>query len=284
MPTFDTPEPVAVTIDLTVGDVRITASDRAETLVEVHPSDGSNETDVKAAAQTRVAYSTGALLVKAPKLGGFFARTGSIDVLIELPTGSQVHSDTRSGDFHGAGQLGDCQFKTGSGRIQLDQTGALRLRTGSGAITVERVAGHVEVATASGEVRIRQIDGTAVIKSSNGDTRVGEVTGDLRLNAANGDISVNRAHASVSAKTANGNVHIGEVMRGSVVLEAASGELEVGIREGTAAWLDVKSLAGKVHNSLDNADGPQQTDETVEVRARAYSGDIVVRRADLVSG
>ncbi|MGI8415742.1 MAG: DUF4097 family beta strand repeat-containing protein, partial [Nakamurella sp.] len=35
MPTFGTPEPITVTIDLPIGDVRLTASDREDTVVEV---------------------------------------------------------------------------------------------------------------------------------------------------------------------------------------------------------------------------------------------------------
>ena len=53
MPTFDTPEPVAAVVELVVGDVRITASDRDDTAVEVRPSDESHEPDVRAAEQTR---------------------------------------------------------------------------------------------------------------------------------------------------------------------------------------------------------------------------------------
>ena len=127
-------------------------------------------------------------------------------------------------------------------------------------------------------MRIGEIDGSAVIKNSNGDTWVGAVAGDLRVNAANGDIAVDRAHAGVVAKTANGDIRLGEVARGSVVLETRLGELEVGIREGTAAWLDVRTAAGKVRNALDAADGSRAVDETVEVRARTSVGDIVIRR------
>jgi hypothetical protein len=39
MPTFDTPEPISVTVEFGVGDLRIVASDRADTMVEVRPSD-----------------------------------------------------------------------------------------------------------------------------------------------------------------------------------------------------------------------------------------------------
>ena len=43
MPEFDTPEPITVEIDLVVGDVRLTASERANTVVEVRPSDPADE-------------------------------------------------------------------------------------------------------------------------------------------------------------------------------------------------------------------------------------------------
>jgi DUF4097 and DUF4098 domain-containing protein YvlB len=127
-------------------------------------------------------------------------------------------------------------------------------------------------------VRLRELDSSAVIKNSNGDTWVGVAGGDLRLNAANGSIAVDLAQASVGAKSANGDVRLGEVVRGSVVLETKIGDLEVGIREGTAAWLDVNSRFGHVRNGLDAADGPEASAETVEVRARTSVGEVVVRR------
>ena len=63
-------------------------------------------------------------------------------------------------------------------------------------------------------------------------------------------------------------------MRGSVVLETRLGDLEVGIREGTAAWLDVRATAGKVHNALEAAEAPGPSAETVEVRGRTTAGNV----------
>lgn len=281
MPTFDTPEPISVVISLIVGDARIIASDRTDTVVEVSPSDPSSEADLKAAEQTRVEFSHGRLLVKATKQWRHyspFSSVESVDVVIELPLDSHVQGDASMADLRSEGRLGECRFTTATGHIWLDHTGPLQLNTGVGSITVDRAVGHAEV-TGSGEVRIREIDGPAVIKNLNGDTWVGEVTGDLRCNAANGNISVDRSHATIDAKTANGNIRIGEVVRGSVALGTASGELEVGIHKGTAALLDVRSQFGRVRNSLDSSDGPEPSDETVEVRARTSSGDIVIRRS-----
>jgi DUF4097 and DUF4098 domain-containing protein YvlB len=280
MPTFDTPEPIFATIDLAAGNVRINASDRTDTVVAVRPSNESNDADVRTAEQTQVEYANGKLLVKAPKkrASSLFGWGGSIDVTVDLPTDSRVDA-TAAADFRCEGRLGESKFKTASGDIWLDQTGKLQLSTADGDITVARSVGHTNVTTANGAIRIREIDGTAVVKTANGDITIGDVTGDLRLNTAYGDISVDRAVASVGAKTAFGSVRIGEVVRGSVVVETAHGELEVGIREGTAAWLDVSSQYGSVRSSLEACDSPEQSEETVKVRARTASGDIVIRRS-----
>jgi DUF4097 and DUF4098 domain-containing protein YvlB len=280
MSTFDTPEPISATITLARGDVRISAGDRASTTVEVRPSDASEPEDRKVAELTRVEYADGQLLVKAPKLQSWRLRSagGSIDVTVELPAGSHVHGTAAWADFHCDGALGDCRLKTGLGSILVDRADTPSLKTGTGDISLDRATGHAEVAAGSGDVRVRELDGTAVVKNSNGDTWVGAAAGELRLSAANGDISVDLANAGVGAKSANGDVRVGEVVRGSIVLETKLGDVAVGIREGTAAWLDVSSSAGKVHNALDAAGAPEPTAETVEVRARTTAGDIVIGR------
>jgi DUF4097 and DUF4098 domain-containing protein YvlB len=282
MPRFETPEPISVSVALVVGELRIIASDRSDTVVVVSPNDTSSEGDVKAAEQTRVEFSQGRLLVKAPKSWKTFSPFGgreSIDVAIELPAGSRVDAEAAVGDISCDGRLGECSFKTSVGNIRLEETGPARLSTSAGSVTVDRIAGRAEI-TGSGQVRIRQIEGSAVIKNLNGVTWIGEVKGDLRCNAANGDITVDRAFGAVISKTANGAVRIGEVVRGSVELGTAYGELEVGIREGTAALLDVRSQFGSVRNLLTASDGPQPSDQRVEVRARTSYGDIVIRRSE----
>jgi DUF4097 and DUF4098 domain-containing protein YvlB len=281
MPTFATPEPISVSVEPVVGNVRVIASDRTDTVVDVRPSDESNSSDVKAAEQTRVEYSAGTLTIKAPRARplDFTNKTRSIDVTIELPAGSRVHGSTGAGDLHGTGRLGECRYKSGAGHIQLDHTGKLDLHTGAGHIAVERVAGNVEITTGSGRVSVAEIDGAAEIKNSNGATTIGTVTGSVRVRAANGDITVEHAADAVDAKTANGSVQAREVVRGAVVLETAMGDIEIGIREGTAAWLDVKTRFGRVNNTMDAADAPGTAVDTVEVRAHTSFGEIAVHRS-----
>lgn len=280
MPNFDTPEPIAATIDIGAGRVVIRASDRADTRVEVVPTNRGEDADVQAAEQVQITCADGRLLVKAPKnkFWSMWGRSPSVDVTIDLPTGSRVDAKTW-GEYRCEGRIGDSVFETAAGSIRLDQTGRVRLHTSAGDVSVGRSAGPADVTTSSGKVWLGEVDGTAVVKSSMGDITVGEVTGDARLRTASGDITVERALASLDAKTAYGVVRVGELIRGGAVLETAFGEMSIGIREGTAAWLDVKSNHGSVRSDLEASESPEDTDETVEVRARTGFGDISIRRS-----
>jgi hypothetical protein len=277
---FETPEPISVELELRVADVRVAAGERADTIVQVRPSDSSKRDDVAAAEQTRVEYAGGRLLVKAPRrLREFspFSDGGSIDVEIELPAGSDLSGHMAAGGFRCTGSLGRCELKSSAGGISVERVARAKLVT-AGDIRLERVTGDAELSTATGDVRAGAIDGSAVIKNSNGDVRIGEVGGDLRVRAANGDIEVESSHGSVSAKTANGHIRVGSIQRGSLVAETATGGIEVGIADGVAAWLDLSTGFGQVRNSLESTEGPGSTGEHVEVRAKTGFGDITIRR------
>lgn len=282
MPTYETPEPIAVTLELAVGNVRIAASDRTDTVVEIRPSDDTDESDVRAAQQVRVDYAGGVLGVTGPKPGTFdFSRkTRSVEVAIELPSGSRVTARTQAGDLRASGLLGDCKLKTSFGNLGLERTGRLEARTGFGHVTADGVTGDAEISTGTGTVQVGEIGGAAVVKNSNGDIAIDAVAGDAQVRTANGAIRVGRAGAGVDAKTSNGRISLGEVARGSVVLKSAAGALEIGVAEGTAAWLEVNTGYGHVTNLLEDATRPGETDETVEVRGHTGCGDITIRRPE----
>jgi hypothetical protein len=282
MPTFDTPEPILVSLELGVGDIRIAASERTDTTVEVSPSDPAQKSDVTAAAETRVEFTGGKLLVRAPKGWRQWTLRGgveSVDVRIGLPAGSELRGEAGVAGLRCTGPLGECRFKTGIGEIRVEQAGPAQLRTGGGDITVDRAGSHAELTTGMGSIRVGSIDGTGVVKNSNGDIWIGAARGELRANAANGKIAVDRADAGVAAKTANGDVGVGDVATGAILAETACGRIEVGVRAGVAAWLDLDTRCGNVHNFLGAAEGPEAGEDPVEVRARSAFGDITVRRA-----
>lgn len=281
MPVFETPEPISVSIEISVGDVRIVAGDRADTVVEVRPSDPDKKGDVTAAAQTRVEYAAGRLQVKTPKTWRQYTPRGgaqSVDVLIELPAGSRVDAESGVAALRCAGPLGPCDLKTGVGEIRVEEARPARLHTGGGDIELARSVGQTEVTTGTGALRIGRVEGSAVVKNGNGATWIGEVTGDLQAKAGNGTLTVDRAEAGVSANSANGAIRIGEVVSGSVVARTAMGPIEIGVRDGVPVWLDLETRFGVVHNGLDSASRPAPGEEAVEVRAHTSFGDITVDR------
>ena len=279
MPSFDTPEPISATAHVDAGSIRFTAGDRPDTVVEVRPRDPKRDQDVRAAEQTEVTYASGVLTVRTPSSATSSGRTGTVDVTVELPAGSRVDMTGSWAQVLGEGRLGEVRVKTSCGDVRLDATGPLQLTASHGSITVDRIEGTAEITTSSGSLRVGTVDGPAVLKNSHGTTTVGAAIGDLRVSGANGDIDIARAEGSVVATTAHGTLRVAEVARGTVQLETSYGAIEVGIREGTAAWLDVSSAHGQVRNTLAASETPEKTEDTVEVRARTRYGNIDVLRA-----
>ncbi|WP_109029289.1 DUF4097 family beta strand repeat-containing protein [Streptomyces rubrogriseus] len=278
MPSFDTPRPIAVNAHVGAGSIRFTASDRSDTVVEVRPGDPGRDKDVRAAEQTEVSYASGVLTIST-KERRFIGPTGAVEVTVELPAGSRVDTVGSWTQVLGEGRLGEVRVKTPGGDVRLDTTGPLELNASHGSVTVDRVEGSAEITTSSGSVRVGVIDGPAVLRNSHGSTTVGAALGDLRVKNANGDINVAHAEASLTATTAHGTLRVDEVVRGEIRLETSYGAIEVGVREGTAAWLDVQSSGGLVRNTLTASDSPAGSEETVKVHARTRYGNIDVRRA-----
>ncbi len=77
-----------------------------------------------------------------------------------------------------------------------------------------------------------------------------------------------------------GTYDISHISRGSATVETACGGLEIGIAEGTAAWIDANTSFGQIHNSLSPADNPGQSSETAQVRARTSFGDVLITRSN----
>ncbi|AYL37492.1 DUF4097 domain-containing protein [Streptomyces fungicidicus] len=278
MPSFDTPEAISVTAHVYSGSLQFTASDRPDTVVELRPRDPKKDLDVRATEQTEVTCVNGALTVRTPK-ANLLGRGGTVDITVELPTGSDIDVTGTGANLLGEGRLGEVRVKISAGDVRLDTTGPLKLTAAHGSIAVDRVEGPAEITSSTGSLRVGFVDGPAVLKNSHGTTAVGTAMGELSVRGANGDIEIRRAEDSVTATLANGALRVDEVVRGAVQLETNYGAIDIGVRQGTAAWLDVSSGHGQVRNALTASGAPERTEDTVEVRARTRFGNIDIRRA-----
>ncbi|MEU8664268.1 DUF4097 family beta strand repeat-containing protein [Actinoplanes philippinensis] len=281
MPSFDTPGPISAEIDILAGDVRIVATGRPDTVVHVRPADESKDRDRRAAEQTRAELVSGTLTIRGPRHPtlGVFGRVGVIELVVELPSGSGVDAKVGAGAISCTGELGDCRLRSGAGDVQVEQAGNVTLTTGYGLVAAETVSGDAKLTTGSGKLHVRSVAGPAVLKNGNGQSWVGHAAGELRINSANGDIIADHAAGALTANTANGDIRIGELVRGTATLRTAAGRIDIGIRRGTAARLDVHTTYGRVRNEMTSTDGPAETDEQAEVRARTSFGDILIHRA-----
>ena len=101
------------------------------------------------------------------------------------------------------------------------------------------------------------------------------------IKTTNGSVSVDRALTDITAASSNGEARIGEVVRGKVSATSKNGSVEVGVREGSAAWLELKTDVGRVYNELASADAPAADEpvDKVEVHASTKLGDVTIRRA-----
>jgi hypothetical protein len=202
-----------------------------------------------------------------------------VSVTVEVPAGSRVQATTRYGSVSAEGRLDACRISTTYGEVHLGETGSLEIRGGHGDISVEHVAGDAEITTSSGDVRVGVVEGAATITDKHSDVTVAEAMGPLQLRGTHGEVSVGRVLDGLLARNAYGGVRVDELVAGACDVATTYGEIEIGIAEGTAAWLDIGSDTGSVHNRLDEQPGPDAFDRTCEINARTRDGNIVIRRA-----
>ncbi len=277
--TFQTPGPVRLDVRLGSGEVRLETSDNAETTVTLEPL-RDNDASVAAVQEARVEQRGDEILVDVrDRRRGF--RGADLLVEIHCPEESSVRAKTGSADIEGRGRFGPVEVESGSGDVQFsDVSGDAEINAASGDVQLARIGGQARINTASGDVQLASVRGEARVNSASGDVQIREAGNRLEVNTASGDVLVGEALSSVNANSASGDQTIGSVSQGKVDLKSASGDLKIGIREGSTLWVDARSRSGEVRSELPVSDLPPEGDAPhVELRANTMSGDITVVRA-----
>ena len=284
MTAFATPGPVTATVEVAGAQVRVTASDRTDTVVRVEPRDPASRKDVKVAGKTKVDLADGRLTVKTITPGD---KTGSVVITVGLPAGSSLAAYLAHSSVRVDGSVGRCELHMASGRVQLDRVDTVRANISAGEVTIARIAGRADIEGGAFAVRIGEVDGPAGITGSGGQAWIGRAAADLELSSSTGSFDIDRADGSVTATTASGAIRIGRMTHGQAKLMNGSGDIEVGISDGAAVCTDVSSERGVVRNSVaspstSQSPSPERTDAsgaTVTVHARTRHGDIIIHRA-----
>lgn len=172
MPTFQTPAAITAKVDVPAGYIRVIASDRTDTVVEVRPTDPHAKNDVRAAGQVQIDYSANHLSVKMPgawRAYAPFGGTPSIEVSVYVPTGSRLEATAALGRLLVSGEFGDCTLNVSAGDITVEgPRGAVTARTAKGDIRVaDAVRGVLRLETSMGEVEVGIHPASAVQLDSN---------------------------------------------------------------------------------------------------------------------
>jgi hypothetical protein len=270
MQSFDTPGSVLLTIECPVGEIDVTTHDAPRTDVDVIALK-NDDTSRDAVENTRVEVHPAGdgteVRVEVPRRSGtFFGRESKIRVVVRAPHGAALSFRTASADVAAHGRLGAVRGKTASGDVEVD------------------VADEVSVSTASGDLRFGEVRGAAELRSVSGDVTVRHVGGELSASVVSGDLRVAAADLGGSVNAVSGDIALAAVTGGGVHLTSVSGDVTVGIREGSRVHVDVTTVSGDLRSDLDLGDAPPAGDgPLVEVRGRTVSGDLRVRRAAGVS-
>ncbi|TYC06504.1 DUF4097 domain-containing protein [Micromonospora sp. WP24] len=276
MPTYATPGPITATVEVAGAQVRVTASDRTDTVVLVEPIDEASRKDVRVAEKTEVDFADGHLSVKTRAAG---EKVGSVVITIDLPAGSDLAAYLAHSDVHTVGPFGACELRMASGRVELDRVDALQANIASGQVAVGHIAGRASIDGGAFTMRVGAADGTVRLSNSGGHAWIGHARADLTLSSASCDFDVDRADGSVTATTASGAIRIGRMANGHAKLMNGSGNIEVGIGRHATARIDVDSERASVRDSVTPAGNPDPSDDEVFVHARTRHGDIIIQRA-----
>ena len=275
MPAFTTPGPIAATVEVAAAQVRVGASERTDTVVLVEPVNKASKSDVRVAEGTKVDFS-GRLAVKTTVPG---SKNGSVAISIDLPAGSSLAASVANSSLHADGSLGECELHMASGQVQLDSIAALQANIAAGEVAVGHIAGRASIEGGTATVRIGEVEGTVRLVSSAGELWIGDARADLDLTNGSGGFDIDRADGGVTAKTGAGAIRIGRLTRGQAELVNGSGNIEIGISEGSAAQVDANSERGTVRNSVPPQEDPGAFENKVTVHARTRHGDIAIHRA-----
>jgi DUF4097 and DUF4098 domain-containing protein YvlB len=284
--TFQTPGKVRTELRLGAGEIRLSSGEDGRTVVSLEPlrdNEASHEAVENARLELRERGGEYEVVVELRDRGrGFgFSRGAEVRIDVRCPDGTDVDAKTGSGDIEARGRFGSVDIETGSGDVELDElAGDAKINAASGDITIESIGGGARINTASGDQQIESLTGEAKLNSASGDVVVRSAKGSVEVNSASGDVRVEEAGSSVSINTASGDQVIGSAVQGRVTLKSASGDLEIGIREGSTLHVDARSRSGDVRSELPVSDTPPEGDAPhVELRANTMSGDITVARA-----
>jgi hypothetical protein len=159
-------------------------------------------------------------------------------------------------------------------------------RSGDGAVTLENIAGRVDVNTGDGAVSVRRSVGDLVVRTGDGAVSLEDVRGQVELNTGDGAVKIDGVLQRVKARTGDGAIVVraseGSAAAADWDLETGDGGVTVGLPAAFGAELDARSNDGRVTVNGFDMTGATRDDENREVKGRIGAGGsrLTIRTGD----
>lgn len=274
MTTYPATDQTIVTVDISVGAIEITATDRTDIDLLVAPANPSRKGDLQAVENLRIDQVGDSLAVVATDKRTMFGSRGSVDLTLEVPAGTDFDIKLTAGTVTATGELGDVRCETSAGDVSFESTGELKLTDSHGRAEIGEVRGSADVKVSSGTVGIERTHGHTKVKGAHGLISLGYLFGPAEITTASGAIDVLHAAGDLKVRTAHGSITVKELTRGVADLESNNGGIRADVTPGTAVWVDADTKKGHVRTYLTEATAPEDSADTLELHAYTNYGDI----------
>jgi Uncharacterized conserved protein len=130
----------------------------------------------------------------------------------------------------------------------------VRVATGNGAVSVERVGGEVSASTGNGRVNVLNTDGAVRVSTGNGDVEVRDAKGAVRVSTGNGRVTVSTAQGPVEARSGNGDIDVRmTALKPSedMTFSTGSGDVRVTLPTDYNGELDATTGNGTISSDFD---------------------------------
>lgn len=272
--TFHTEGPSSLYVEIGAGTVQVHAAGATTTEIRVEGRDADEVTVEQRGEQI--------VVIAPPRRGGFFGFGSDLTVTAHVPVGSDLATKLGSADLEVTGTIAAGRLKSGSGEVRAEEiAGDADVLSGSGDVEVGTSLGNLRVKTGSGSVRVGRASGAVMTTSGSGRVEIRAAEGETATKTGSGDVWVGTARGDLSMTSASGDLEVGCIASGVVRAKTASGDVSVAVPTGTPVWTDISCLTGSVRSALQSTGKPAEGQSHVEVRATTVSGDVVLFHTEI---
>ena len=217
------------------------------------------------------------VLVEVEKRGQDPDAVSKIEIVTDR-TGDRIQVEARhpgsGGVFIGIGR-----FTSPSAKIiaSVPRRTNVVVRSGDGALLIERVEGRLELRTDDGAITVVETSGELLAESRDGRIQLDEVTGRIEARTSDGSVRLSGTPATVRARSGDGSVVLrlrsGTKMAGDWMVATDDGSISIEVPEGFSAMIEADpGRDGRARSEVTLAETTGGTREQRVLRGRLGDG------------